>query len=559
MNIIRLLYSALLLLSCLSLQAQIPAEALVPRLQYHVYYLADDSLQGRQTGSAGERKAADYLIKQFTDMGLQPAGDKGGWRQAFSFTARQAYGKQNALVWGKSKQKWQTDFFTIAQSGNGAVKASIVDVGFGISNQALKHDDYSGKTDLSGKIFLIQLNSPDGSNPHGAFGADAVLDRKLRLAAEKGAVGVIFYPASKEDVLPDNKLDRRTQQQALPAICLSWEAWERLSAKPVKEVSLQTEIVRYSVTGNNVVGYLDKGAPYTLVIGAHYDHLGRAEYGSSLHAGDTAIHNGADDNASGTAGLIELARYFSTKKQSQYNFLFMGFSGEELGLLGSAYFTKNPTIPLDQVAAMVNMDMIGRLDSSEKQLGVLGTGTSPVWEPLVNKHAAGLRIKASVSGTGASDHTSFYLKDIPVLHMFTGTHSDYHKPSDDADKINYMGMAEVVNFIIRLLEDMPANEKPAFTKTNDAESRNAPRFKVTLGIMPDYFYEGRGIKVDGVTPGRAAEKAGVQKGDLLLQLGAYELADMQSYMQALAAFGKGEKTKLLLLRASEKIELEVSF
>lgn len=539
-------------------QAQIPAEALVPRLQYHVYYLADDSLQGRQTGSRGERLAADYLIKQFTEMGLQPAGDQGGWRQSFSFTGKQEFGKKNALTWGKKKQLWQTSFFTLAQSGNGKVSGATVDVGYGISNAALKHDDYAGKTNLAGKIFLIKLNSPDGNNPHGAFGADAVIERKLKLAAENGAIGVIFYPSSKEDVLPEAKLDRRSQQQPLPAICLRWESWQSLSKKLVA-VSMQTEIIRHAVTGNNVVAYLDRGAPHTIVIGAHYDHLGHAEYGSSLHAGDRAIHNGADDNASGTAGLIELARYFSQSRNSKYNFLFMGFSGEELGLLGSAYFTKNPTISLEKVAAMLNMDMIGRLDSVERQLGVLGTGTSPVWDGLIQPQAGGLRIKSNPAGTGASDHTSFYLKDIPVLHFFTGTHSDYHKPSDDADKINYHGMAEVVNYIIRITEALPADEKLAFTKTNDAENRNAPRFKVTLGIMPDYFYEGRGIKVDGVTAGRAAANAGVEKGDLLLQLGEYELADMQAYMQALAAFNKGDVVKLQLLRGAEKRLLEVKF
>lgn len=538
--------------------AQIPAEALVPRLQYHVYYLADDSLQGRQTGSKGERLAAEYLIKHFTQMGLQPAGDQGSWKQAFSFTGKQEFGKKNTLVWGKKKQNWQTAFFTLAQSGNGKVSGAAVDVGYGITNAALKHDDYADKTNLDGKIFLIRLNSPDGNNPHGAFGADAVIEKKLKLAAEKGAIGVVFYPGSKEDALPDAKLDRRSQQQSLPAICLRWESWQALSAKPAT-VSMQTEIIRHTVTGNNVVGYLDKGAPFTIVIGAHYDHLGHAEYGSSLHAGDPAIHNGADDNASGTAGLIELARYFSQTRNSKYNFLFMGFSGEELGLLGSAYFTKNPTIPLEKIGLMFNMDMIGRLDSVERQLGVLGTGTSPMWDSLVNKQAGNLRIKSNASGTGASDHTSFYLSGIPVLHFFTGTHSDYHKPSDDADKINYQGMAEVVNYMIRITEALPADEKPVFTKTNDSENRNAPRFKVTLGIMPDYFYEGRGIKVDGVTAGRAAANTGVEKGDLLLQLGDYELADMQAYMQALAAFNKGDVAKLELLRGGEKRSLEVKF
>ena len=326
-----------------------------------------------------------------------------------------------------------------------------------------------------------------------------------------------------------------------------------------KQVKLETQIIRHQIKGHNVIGYLDKAAPYTIVIGAHYDHLGHAEYGSSLHAGDPAIHNGADDNASGTAALIELARYFSQSKANKYNFLFMGFSGEELGLLGSAYFAKNPTIPLESVAAMLNMDMVGKLDSQSRQLGVLGVGTSPVWPDLVAAQAGDLKLKTSASGTGASDHTSFYLQNLPVLHFFTGTHSDYHKPSDDPEKLNYSGMADVVNYIIRVINGLETGDRVAFTKTNDEDSRNAPRFKVTLGIMPDYFFEGRGIKVDGVTAGRAAAKAGVKQGDLLLELGDFELADMQAYMRALAAFEKGQKTTLTLIRGGEKISLPLAF
>ncbi|MBA4303586.1 MAG: hypothetical protein C0424_05120 [Sphingobacteriaceae bacterium] len=540
-------------------KAQIPAEALVPRLRYHVYYLADDSLAGRQTGSKGEQMAADYLIKQFNDIGLQPAGDQGDWKQAFSFTGKQEFGKENRLQLGSMKPKWSAGFFTLPQSGSGKVQGQLVDVGYGISNAELKHDDYAGKGNLVGKVFLMQLYSPDGSNPHGAFGADAAIERKLKLAAEKGAIGVVFYPGSEKDPLPNDQLDRRSQQQSLPALCLRWEQTTEAKRQLGKQAKLQTQIIRHQITGHNVIGYLDRGAVHTVVIGAHYDHLGHAEYGSSLHAGERAIHNGADDNASGTAALVELARYFGQSKSARYNFLFMAFSGEELGLLGSAYFAKNPTIPLESVAAMLNMDMVGKLDSQSRQLGVLGIGTSPVWPALVQSQAGDLKLKTSASGTGASDHTSFYLKDIPVLHLFTGTHSDYHKPSDDAEKLNYAGMADVVNYIIRVVNGLESGDKLPFTKTNDEDSRNAPRFKVTLGIMPDYFYEGRGIKVDGVTAGRPAAKAGVKQGDLLLELGDYELADMQAYMRALAAFEKGQQTTLVLIRGGETLKLPLEF
>lgn len=503
--------------------------------------------------------AARYLIQQFSAMGLTPAGDDGSWLQGFRFTASQEYGPSNALELDGKKQSWLTAWFTLPLSGTGKQTAPVVQLGYGITNKELSHDDYAGRSDLAGKIFLIQLNSPDGNNPHGKFGADAQLDRKMKLAAEHGALGVIFYPGSAEDALPPDQLDRRTQQLELPAVCLRWSTWEQFQKAGVKTASLQTEIVRNQVTGHNVIAFADKGAAHTLVFGAHYDHLGWGEYGSSLHAGEPAIHNGADDNASGTAGLIELARYFSAQTNSAYNYLFMGFSGEELGLLGSAYFAKNPTVSLATVAGMINMDMIGRLDSTALQIGVNGVGTSPSWRPLLDSLKQDLKLKTTESGTGASDHTSFYLQDIPVLHFFTGTHSDYHKPSDKADKINYDGMAEVVNYIIRVANAVEGPQKLAFSKTTDADSRSAPRFKVTLGIMPDYFYEGRGIKVDGVTAGRPADKAGVQKGDLLLELGDYDIADMQAYMRALAAFNKGDTTKVKLIRGQETLELDLSF
>ncbi|MDH4057789.1 MAG: M20/M25/M40 family metallo-hydrolase, partial [Cyclobacteriaceae bacterium] len=242
-------------------------------------------------------------------------------------------------------------------------------------------------------------------------------------------------------------------------------------------------------TANNIVAYLDNKAPTTIIIGAHYDHLGIGEQGSSLDANPQGkIHNGADDNASGVAGVIELARYFSSnKKKEKNNFLFMCFSGEELGLFGSKYFTENPTINLAQANYMINMDMIGRLDPQTKILLVHGTGTSPVWEPLLNKLTnENVVIKTDSSGVGPSDHTSFYLKNIPVLHFFTGSHSDYHKPTDDWEKINYKGEGDVLNIIARVIDGLNDSDKLEFltTKTKPMTSRSA--FKVTMGIMPSY-------------------------------------------------------------------------
>jgi membrane-associated protease RseP (regulator of RpoE activity) len=287
--------------------------------------------------------------------------------------------------------------------------------------------------------------------------------------------------------------------------------------------------------------------------------LGYGEYGSSRHRGQPLIHNGADDNASGTAGLLELAAHYALSPDKRFNYLFLAFSGEELGLLGSAYFVRNPIIPLDSIVAMLNMDMIGRLQDSTMQLGVHGTGTAAEWLTLVEASAGPLRIKSSESGSGSSDHHSFYLQNVPVLHFFTGTHQEYHKPEDDEHLINYRGMSEVLEYMVRMVSALPDHGRLSFRKTSNTDASSAPRFKVTLGIMPDYFYEGEGIKVDGVTENKPAAKAGILKGDILLQLGEFPLGDMQAYMKALSYQNKGGNAKVVLLRAGQRVEVDVSF
>jgi hypothetical protein len=307
-------------------------------------------------------------------------------------------------------------------------------------------------------------------------------------------------------------------------------------------------------TANNIVAFLDNKAATTIIIGAHYDHLGLGDQGSSLDANPASkVHNGADDNASGVAGVIELARYLSTNKiKEKNNFLFLCFSGEELGLYGSKYFTEHSTIDLNTVNYMVNMDMVGRLDPQTKRLMVNGTGTSPVWEPLLKNLAnKEISIKTDSSGVGPSDHTSFYLKNIPVLHFFTGSHSDYHKPSDDWDKINYAGEAAVLNLIARVITATDTQPKLAFLQTKQKAMAARTSFKVTMGIMPSYASEGAGVKVDGVTEGKPAQKAGIQQGDVILQLGEFEIKDIQQYMSALGKFEKGQTVDAKVKRGND--------
>ena len=313
-------------------------------------------------------------------------------------------------------------------------------------------------------------------------------------------------------------------------------------------------------TAYNVVGFLDNKAANTIIIGAHFDHLGLGIESGSLDANPKGkIHNGADDNASGTAGVIELAHYFqSNKVKEKNNFLFICFSGEEMGLYGSKYFTENPTIDLTKIDFMINMDMIGRLDA-KNGLQVSGSGTSAQWEPALKKLSTEeLPIKTDSSGMGPSDHTSFYLKNIPALHFFTGSHSDYHKPGDDWDKINYDGEAKVLNVIIKLIESVDNAPKLAFLTTKNKSMGNRA-FKVTLGIMPSYTSGEEGLKVDGVSEGKPASKAGILTGDLIIQIGDFPIKDIQAYMEALGKFEKGQTVIVKVKRNGKEISQDLTF
>ncbi|HEX2683251.1 MAG TPA: M20/M25/M40 family metallo-hydrolase, partial [Ferruginibacter sp.] len=313
-------------------------------------------------------------------------------------------------------------------------------------------------------------------------------------------------------------------------------------------------------TGHNVIGYIDNGAANTIILGAHYDHLGYGEDHNSLYTGSAPmIHNGADDNASGTAALIELSKQLKKSKLKNHNYLFIAFSGEELGLFGSKYFTEHPTIDLAKTNYMINMDMVGRLNDSTHGVTIGGYGTSPTWGQNLSTNDKLLKISFDSSGTGPSDHTSFYRKDIPVLFFFTGAHSDYHKPSDDADKINYNGELLLIKYIYGVIEKTDKQGKLAFTKTREAQAQGRRSFSVSLGIMPDYTYSGTGVRADGISEGKLAEKAGMKTGDVILQIGEYKVPDVQGYMQALGKFKKGDPAKVIVKRGAEEIIFDIVF
>ena len=311
-----------------------------------------------------------------------------------------------------------------------------------------------------------------------------------------------------------------------------------------------------SITGRNVLGYIDNNASNTIIIGAHYDHLGLGGDGSLYRDSIAAIHNGADDNASGVAVLLALAKKLKNGNKNN-NYLFIAFSGEEMGLVGSNYFVKNPTIAIKNANYMINMDMVGRL-KADSTLAVYGTGTSPIFKQVLKAHNDKFKLIQKESGIGPSDHTSFYNADIPVLHFFTGQHEDYHKPSDDTEKLNYQGMKTIANYIFDVISDLDDNSKLAFRKTKN-ESEAVPRFKVGLGVIPDYLFDGVGMRIDGISEDKPAQKAGLQKGDIVIQIGEHEIKSMMDYMKALSKFEKGNTTKVVVDRDNKEIEAEVTF
>ena len=326
------------------------------------------------------------------------------------------------------------------------------------------------------------------------------------------------------------------------------------SSNPHEQVTFEDTDNENQIFSKNVIGFIDNGAKNTVVIGAHYDHLGYGGQGS-LYVGKE-IHNGADDNASGTALMLDLANQLKFDNFNN-NYLFIGFSGEEMGLLGSNYFVKNPTIDLSSINYMINLDMVGRL-KEDKSLAIYGVGTSPIFKQTINSNNDSFNIIENESGVGPSDHTSFYINDIPVLHFFTGQHADYHKPSDDPDKINYQGVKEISDYIFSLISDLNDNGRIAFRKTKN-ESEEVPRFKVSLGVMPDYMFNKGGMRIDAVTEDRPGYKAGLIKGDVVIKLGEDDVEDMMSYMKALSKFESGDTTFVVVKREQDTIKKKVTF
>ncbi len=533
-------------------------QVLTAALKKHVYALADDSMGGRNTGTVGAELAASYIEKQYKQIGLIPKGDNQTFLQKYTFYTGKKYAGKNTLHIGGKNYALDKDYFAFNYSSNGHINGKGVFVKNGIEISG-KINDYENQQDLRGKIFFIDASVPNILDFHTAKSKETEIETRIENAIKKGAKAIVLYSSDTLLELKAN-LNIKTKEYSIPIVCLKTP----IPIAPNLKVSLQVTLEKEKKTSQNIVGFIDNNAASTIIIGAHYDHLGLGEDGNSLYRGAPAIHNGADDNASGVASVIELARAIKNEKTKygKYNYLILSFSGEELGLYGSKCFVDNIVNQIDsqKINCMINLDMVGRLSTKDKNVEINGVGTSPSFDTIIKSIAIeNIRVKEGMEGIGPSDHTSFYLKNIPVLHFFTGQHEDYHKPTDDADKVNFEGMQSVCNYILQTIEQINKRGRLIFTKTKESTNENTPRFKVTLGIIPDYMFDGKGLRIDGVSDGKPAQKAGLEKGDIILKLGETTIDDMTSYMKALGLYKKGDEVSIKVQRGRELVETKAIF
>ena len=522
----------------------------IDSLKTHISYLADDKLEGRRTGTNGERLAVEYITKKFIEISLEPKGTE-YYPQSFIVNDGKRIDSITELIINGNKILLGKEFFPFPYSPTIKIEA--------LPSIAVQEADMPWFFDLKETL------EDNKNNPH--FDLPNYIYTNAKKAKDKGAAAVILYNTSSiEDKLAFNEKDK-SEPLSIPMMYVSKEIAKKYfeDATATLDIKLRMGISEKNRLGHNVVGYINNNAATTVILGAHFDHLGYGEDGNSMiRNGEMNIHNGADDNASGTAALIELARKLKASDAKNNNYLFIAFSGEELGLFGSKYFVENPTIDLKSANYMINMDMVGRLNDSSNTITVGGYGTSPSWGDFYTSYALQgrkqeLYIKIDSSGSGPSDHTSFYRKDIPVLFYFTGLHSDYHKPSDDADKVNYKGEEKIIDHIFNLVEAFDKSPKLSFAKTRETQTTTSARFSVSMGIMPDYTYGGSGVRADGVSDGKPAIKAGLKAGDIIIKMGDNNIASLENYMQTLGKFKKGDRVKVKYKRGNEELETTVEF
>lgn len=542
------------------------------KLQQHVSYLASDALDGRRTGTAGANDAARYIAGEFSRAGLMPGVGKAArkpraiiasYLQTFPYVGRVELGKNNVLSLHNdvavAKLRVGEDWMPLGISANQSLNLTgIVNAGYGITANELNHNDYKG-TFSKTQVAVIRTGTPDGDNPHGRFTGAGQLRFKVA-AAQSAGVGALLIISDEADLENEPLASLRYDNAGLagiPVAVVSKQAAEKLAN--AKEVTLTTDVVRAEVPSYNVIGVLEGSDPVlkneTIIIGAHYDHLGRGGEGS-LAPKSGEIHHGADDNASGTAGLIELARIFGAQRPKlKRTLIFIAFGGEEEGLLGSNYYVNHPFTPLTNTVGMINMDMIGRM--KDRKLVIGGVGTAKEWRDLIAPEKS-FELTLNEDGFGPSDHSSFYGKQVPVLFFWTGTHNDYHKPSDTWDKINYNDEAKILSFIARIVRDIDAADKRLTYMTAKSEAPRSGGFRVYLGTIPNYADSSNGMLIDGVRDESPAAKAGLKAGDRIVKIGNRDVKNVYDYTYALGEMKAGQEYVFEVVRGSEKLTLRVT-
>ncbi|MGH8003476.1 MAG: M20/M25/M40 family metallo-hydrolase [Limisphaerales bacterium] len=557
----------------------------------HIQVLASDSLEGRRSGEPGCAKAANYIESEFRRIGLSPGGVNGSFRQPFDVVAASELGEKNYLkVDGQEfpiREKWMP----LSYTQTGEAKGKLVFAGFGITAPDFGYDDYAG-LDVKGKIVLVMKYGPEGEDPQNRYNRFFALRYKAMNAREHGALGIIVvssedtfsYDAVSRlrhdwapgdagilvagvDLAAANSIVEKSGKGSLDKIAIGIAHTSKPNSfeLPV-EMEFATAVKKRLTQTDNVIGFLPgndpKAGSEVVVIGAHYDHLGKGGPESLSPKEEGEVHHGADDNASGVAGLLELAEAFASQKNFlKRSVLFIAFSGEEEGTLGSSFFVKNPTVPFEKIAAMVNMDMIGRMKDST--IIVQGVGTSPIWREMVSgaNEGIGLKVKFTDDGYGPSDHSPFYAKEKPVLFFFSGTHADYHKPSDTWVKINADGQRMVLQLAYRAVDKIQGlDTAPSYVRTKGDRVRmggGSGELRAYLGTIPDYSEDLVGVKLSGVREGSPAEKAGIQSGDVIVRFGAKEIRNIYDYTYALGAYKPGEKVEIGLLREGKPLTLSV--
>lgn len=564
-----------------------------------VQYLASDERQGRGAGTKGLDEAAQYIEDRFKALGLQPAGDNGSYRQGLQVTTGAKTGASNRLEaeagGQKSSLRLDSDFRPLSFSTNGEISGPVVFAGYGVTAPEFHYDDY-GKIDVKDKIVVVLRYEPKAFGQKGdkhAWSHHATLVSKAINARNHGAKGMILVNGAastgKDELIrfgsvagPENagiyiaqvtnaaadgwlKQAGKTLSGAQKAID-GKSAADSFAFPDSFRLRMRVDIQRDKAMVYNIAGFLPgRGSEY-IVIGAHYDHLGLGNESSLAPNQIGTVHHGADDNASGTAGLLELARLLAAEKnQLSRGVLFLAFSGEEIGLLGSAHWANHPTRPLDAAAAMINLDMIGRVNGSKLYIG--GTGTGSNFEPMLKEITAKYKfqVEKSADGYSSSDHTSFAAKSVPVLFFFSGLHGDYHKPSDTWDKIDAAASVQVVNMVHDVARRLSGEmERPKFVKVQSnphggaAPSGGGGGYGPYFGSIPDFAEVPKGVKFSDVRPGSPADKAGLKGGDIMVGFGDKPVNNLYDFTYALRASKVGDTVVVKYLRDGKEMTAKVT-